>query len=203
MLRAAGLTVPVLLLFTAGLCSSAGGATTLAQCAGIETSRERLDCYDALVIPAARDGAAGWTLDSNPSRPNPDLIDYVLWTPALDAVPGAGGGEVLAILQLECRQGQTAAVFDFGRIIGSGLVRIEYRVGQGSVLTGDVTIAPDGRRFGVWDGARAVGFIKALYGKPQLRLRVMPPDGAPLLAIFELAGIEEMAGLVEKSCAWK
>ncbi len=127
----------------------------------------------------------------------------MLWTRSLNTVPGQGGGPGRPVLLLQCRQGEMAVVFDFGSFVGGGAVRIEYRVGSGAVLAGDVTVAPDHRRFGVWQRDRAIGFIKALYGQPQLRLRVAPAAGEPLIAAFDLDGLEEAAAPLRESCGWE
>jgi hypothetical protein len=107
------------------------------------------------------------------------------------------------VMLLQCRLGDVAAVFDFGQFVGGGAARIEYRIGNGAVLAGDVTVAPDHRRFGVWERGRAIGFIKALYGKPQLRLRVVSPAGVPLIAAFDLDGLEDAAAPLRAACGWE
>jgi type VI secretion system protein VasI len=197
--------LPVLLLTAVLVLPGGANAAGLADCAAVEKAVERLGCFDKLARAAAgaRNDPGVWTLDATPSRLNPDLTDLVLWTGALNPVPGPGGGPVHPVLLLRCRQGEMAVVFDFGNFVGGGAVRIEYRIGGGAVLAGDVTVAPDHRRFGVWEGDRAIGFIRALYGQPQLRLRVAPAAGDPLIAAFDLAGLEEAIVPLKDSCGWE
>lgn len=195
-------------LFLAAVVAPQAGevkAEEIADCAAIKTAVERLACYDRLARErAGRAGNVGvWTLDETPSRINPDATDLDLWTRSVNAVPGPGGGHVRPVLLLQCRQGEFAVVFDFGQFVGGGAARIEYRIGNGAVLSGDVTVAPDHRRFGVWERDRAVGFIRALFGQPQLRLRVAPPVGDPLLAAFDLTGLEETIVPLQESCTWE
>jgi len=155
-------------------------------------------------MPAsAAEAPTGWQLEERPSRLNADWTDYLLWTGAVNETPGAGDAPVRPVLALGCSQGETAVTFDFGRFVGGGVVRIEYRIGQGGLLAGDVTVAPDGRRFGVWQRKRAIGFIEALYGQPQLRLRVAPAAGEPLIAAFDLAGLEAAAKPLSDACGWE
>jgi hypothetical protein len=146
---------------------------------------------------------SGWQLEARASRLNPEWTDHLLWTGAVNETQGFGGVAVRPVLLLQCRQGDMAVVFDFGAFVGGGTVRIEYRIGTGKVLAGDVTVAPDGRRFGVWQRDRAIGFIKALFGQPQLRLRVVPPAGDPLIAAFDLSGLEAAVKPLREGCGWE
>lgn len=196
------LMIPAMvLLLPASVANSAG----LAACAAIEKAVERLGCYDALAREGAgaRDDLAVWTLDVTPSRLGDDLTDYLLWTRAVNKGPGPGGVSVNPVLLLHCRQGEMSVVFDFGTFVGGGAVRIEYRIGSGAVRAGDVTVSPDQRRFGVWQRDRAIGFIKALYGQEQLRVRVVPPAGDPLIAAFDLAGLEDAVKPLQAPCGWE
>ncbi len=191
----------VLALLLSLLLPAPAAAAGLQECAAIAAPAERLDCYDGLAraaATAARDLGA-WTLDAVPSRLDATRSDLVLWTRSVNPVSGPAH----AVLTLQCRDGEMAAVFDFGTFVGGGATRIEYRIGSGAVLAGDVTVAPDHRRFGVWERDRAIGFVKALYGQPQLRLRVIPPAGDPLLAAFDLAGLEDAAAPLREACGWE
>ncbi|UCH75019.1 MAG: hypothetical protein JSU82_03995 [Rhodospirillales bacterium] len=180
-------------------------AAGLQDCAAIGTPVERLSCYDRLAREAAppREDYGGWTLDETPSRLDPERTDLVLWTRSVNALPGSAGGRMHAVLMLQCRLGEVAAMFDFGRFVGGGSARIEYRIGNGAVLAGDVAVAPDHRRFGVWERDRAIGFIKALYGQPQLRLRIAPPTGDTMIAAFDLAGLEAAIAPLRGACGWE
>jgi type VI secretion system protein VasI len=200
-----GLFTFMALMVTLVLPAPAADSASLEDCAAVETAVERLGCYDAQAgaQAVARDDLDVWALDVTSSRLSPDLTDLVLWTRSVNKGPGPGGVSVYPILLLHCSQGEMAVVFDFGAFVGGGTVRIEYRIGGGAVLAGDVTVAPDHRRFGVWQRDRAIGFIKALYGQPQLRLRVAPPAGDPLIAAFDLAGLEEAIMPLQESCGWE
>ena len=162
-----------------------------------------LSAAPASATATATETRAGWRFEARPSRLSPDWTDQLLWTGAVNETQGLGGAPVRPVLLLRCRQGGMAVVFDFGVFVGGGTVRIEYRIGSGNVLAGDVTVAPDGRRFGVWQRDRAIGFIKALFGQPQLRLRVDPPAGDPLIAAFDLSGLEDAVRPLQESCGWE
>ncbi len=193
--------IPILSVAAVLSLFAPAAAAGLRDCTAIETPAERLACYDALAVAeaAAAAGHGVWSLDSAPSRRDPALTELVLWTRSVNPV----SGRAHAVLALQCRDGDMAAVFDFGAFVGGGATRIEYRIGSGAVLAGDVTVAPDHRRFGVWERDRAIGFIKALYGQPQLRLRVSPPSGEPLLAAFDLGGLEDAIAPLQESCGWQ
>jgi hypothetical protein len=128
----------------------------------------------------ATETPSGWQLEARASRLNPEWTDHLLWTGAVNETQGFGGVAVRPVLLLQCRQGDMAVVFDFGAFVGGGTVRIEYRIGTGKVLAGDVTVAPDG-----------------------LRLRVVPPAGDPLIAAFDLSGLEAAVKPLREGCGWE
>lgn len=146
--------------------------------------------------------ANGWQLEERPSRLSPELTDYLLWSNSLHDTRGPLGVRVRPIMALECRQGDMAVWFDFGRFAGGGVVRISYRIGRGKVQLGDVTVSADRRTFGVWDRDRAISFINALHGEEQLRLEVAIPGSKPLLGIFDLKGLDDTVAPLQKACNW-
>lgn len=199
---------PIPVIFVAVVLTLLAGAVKaeeFADCAAVKSAVERLACYDRLAREAmgSREGSTVWRLDATPSRVNPEMTDFDLWTRSVNVVTTPVAARIHPVMLLQCRQAEVAVVFDFGQFVGGGATRIEYRIGSGAVLSGDVTVAPDHRRFGVWERDRAIGFIRALYGQAQLRLRVTPPTGDALIAAFDLDGLEEAIAPLRDSCGWE
>jgi hypothetical protein len=179
----------------------------LSACLAIDADGARLDCYDGLAAMAADEGAradlGGWGLEEWPSRLNPAWTDYEAWTAALNPVPGAGGIPVYPVLTLRCEQGETSAFFNFGRVMAGGGVPVYYRLDTGEIQPGELTLAPDGRRFGLWTSALSVRFVQALLGSERLRIQVPVEGGEPLTAAFELGGLAAAAAPLAEACGWE
>jgi hypothetical protein len=185
----------------------AEGAADLSTCRAIAGDGARLDCYDGLAGMAADEAvqadAGGWVLDEWPSRLNPAWTDYEAWTAALNPVPGAGGVPVFPVLTLRCEQGETRVFFNFGRVMPGGSVTVQYRLGAGPIQPGELTPAPDGRRFGLWTSALSVRFVQALARHERLRIQVPVAGGEPLTAAFELGGLAAAAAPLAEACGWE
>ena len=185
----------------------AQGAAEPPACLSIDEDAARLACYDGLAAMAA-DGAAradpgSWTLEEWPSRLNPAWTDYEAWTASLNPVPGAGGIPVFPVLTLRCEQGETRVFFDFGRVMAEDRVTVYFRLGAGEIQAGELILAPDGRRFGLWASALSVRFVQALQRSERLRVQV-PIEGAePLTAAFELGGLTAVSSPLKDACGWE
>ena len=185
----------------------AQGAAEPPACLSIDEDAARLACYDGLAAMAA-DGAAradpgSWTLEEWPSRLNPAWTDYETWTASLNPVPGAGGIPVFPALTLRCEQGETRVFFDFGRVLAGDRVTVYFRLGTGEIQAGELILAPDGRRFGLWTSALSVRFVQALQRSERLRVQV-PIEGAePLTAAFELGGLTAVSSPLKDACGWE
>lgn len=185
----------------------ARGDSGFSPCLAIDADAARLDCYDGLAAMAAdeamRVDKGAWVLDEWPSRLNPAWTDYEVWTAALNPVAGAGGVPVHPVLTLRCEQGETLVHFNFGRAMPGDGVPVNYRLGSGEIQRGELMLAPDGRRFGLWTSRLSVRFIQALYSVERLRLQVPVEGGEPLTAAFELAGLAAAAEPLKTACGWQ
>jgi len=187
--------------------SKAQDSGELSACTAIDDAVARLACYDGLAAIAA-DGAAradpgSWTLEEWPSRLNPAWTDYEVWTASLNPVPGAGGIPVFPVLTLRCEQGETRVFFDFGRVMAGDRVTVYFRLGTGEIQAGELILAPDGRRFGLWTSELSVRFVQALQRSERLRVQV-PVEGAePLTAAFELGGLTAASNPLKDACGWE
>ncbi|MBE9558471.1 MAG: hypothetical protein IMF08_16560 [Proteobacteria bacterium] len=194
-------------LFLLSAAAMAQGAADLSACLAIDEDAARLDCYDGLAAMAADEAAradpGGWVLDAWPSRLNPAWTDYEAWTAAINPVAGAGGVPVYPVLAVRCEQGETRALFSFGRALAGETVQVYSRLDAGEVQAGELTLAPDGRRLGLWDSGESARFVAALLGAERLRLQIPVAGGEPLTAAFELAGLAAVAGPLKEACAWE
>ena len=82
-------------------------------------------------------------------------------------------------------------------------VAVRYRLGAGEIEPGELTLAPDGRRFGLWTSELSVRFVRALQRSERLRIQVPVEGGEPLTAAFELAGLAAAAAPLQEACAWE
>ena len=173
----------------------------LSACLAIDADGARFDCYDGLAAMRVDRGA--WVRDEWPSRLNPAWTDYEVWTAALNPIAGAGGVPVHPVLTLRCEQGETLVYFNFGRALPGDRVAVQYRLGAGEIQPGELMLAPDGRRFGLWTSRLSVRFVQALQRSERLRLQVPVKGGEPLTAAFELGGLAAISEPLKEACGWE
>jgi hypothetical protein len=179
----------------------------LSACLPVDDAAARLECYDGLAAMAAneadRGDTGGWLREEWPSRLNAAWTDYEVWSAALNSIPGAAGIPVHPVLAVRCEQGETQVFFSFGRQFQGETIRVYYRLGSGEIQPGELTLTPDGRRFGLWSTALAVRFVQALRHSERLRIQVPVAGGEPLTAAFELGGLSAAAEPLMQACAWE
>ena len=142
----------------------------LGECAAIEGSFKRLDCYDALAreygpchAPRLSQSPAGkWKVEQRASGISGGT-DVFMVVKAVERIPGENG-EVRPVLVVRCQDNNTAVIFNFARFIEQSRAEAALRIDDGAVMAASLKMSASGKAFGFWQGEEAIPFVKRLLG---------------------------------------
>lgn len=195
------------------------------QCHRLSVAYKRLLCYDkttnftgkslqALTPPTkptqdgwsplggARPKKTDWRIDTSTSRMN-DTKTVMLTTKAKEPVTCLFGTKVRMTLGIECRE-NTTSVFFFGecffvsnRYSSHGLA--DFRIDNGKPFKKKMVASTNNKAL---FHPKPISFIKKLFGGERLLYRVTPHRDGPVLAEFNISGIEHEIKPLRKACGW-
>lgn len=113
-------------------------------------------------------------------------------------------GETMGLV-LRCREKTTSAYFVTGCHMASGHSdwgKVTYRIDDEKARSASMTASTDHRALGLWGGSTAIPFIKSLFGKSQLIVRMTPYSESPISGTFAIAGVEKAIEPLRKACNW-
>lgn len=213
---------------TAGFAQEpAGPLEQAAQCSNLSDSLARLTCFDKVFPagaaagprPAASEGSAGATQGKQPTAPEKSTTGsgeaggwYVTEeksaiddSPKVTAIlaPLDGGGNVVTPtgLVVRCVENTTSVIistenFAFGEDYG----RVTTRFDSGPAETTRWEISSNGRSFGLWEGAKAIPFLKKLRDANKLAVRVVANQQSDMT--FDLTGGASVVDKIAAACNW-
>jgi type VI secretion system protein VasI len=211
-----GIIMRTMVAVLALLASSAfaQGATKPEECAAIEDSLQRLNCFDGLfprsaqaAAPAKAESAAAeesaadvkWVFNEDKSPMDDSVRLSAGLIPRKVSYTGIGDGE--AFLLLRCHENKTSIVLSTNMFMMDDGVSVTTRLGEEKATTSRWTRSSDYKAVGLWDGGKAIPFIRALATKNTLVVRVEAKDR--LDAEFDLGNVAEAAQKVAGACKWK
>ncbi|HGG03962.1 MAG TPA: hypothetical protein ENK28_00745 [Aliiroseovarius sp.] len=83
---------------------------------------------------------------------------------------------------------------------GYGLV--EYRLDQGAKRQIEMKASTDNTALGLWRGRSAIPFLKSLFDKEIIVMRITPLSKAPAEFSFDIGGLSEAIVPLRNSCNW-
>ncbi len=181
----------------------------LGACVSIKSDGERLSCYDAIAKgaapPAADPAKAGsaWEVEITKS-PIDDSTNVFLTTVSEESFPGRfGGARQEAFLMVRCMEKATASYVIWGdTFIGVDSTMMQHRIDDEKAKTETVSISTDHKATGHWSGGRAIPFIKTMFGKKKMLVRVTPHSESPVTVTFDISGLEQVIKPLRQSCKW-
>ena len=179
------------------------------DCKTIVSDDARLACYDLqfgvkensteAVVDAGR-----WSVRTETSKMT-DTTNVFLRLDSNETIAGRFGGPGNGALWLRCRENTTAVLFAFNNHFMSdiqGYGRIEYRLDKAKMAKIYAAASTDNKTLGLWRGARAIPFIKSMFGKDMLVLRATPFNGSRLTLSYDIRGLEQAIAPLRKACNW-
>ena len=184
----------------------------LRECTRVTVRLDRLRCFDELVGSLRADSAApdssgttgdwraggsgDWVVDESV---NP-LDDTPMVVALLKASSGAAKSGESAELVLRCLSTKTEVYLNWNAPLGRDGAAVTTRVGNEPALTRRWGLSTDARE--TFYPADDVAFIKQLVAVGRLVAQVVPVGEDPIVAVFQLRGLEVAAQPLRKACRW-
>ncbi len=194
------------------LISNSAYAQDAKTCSAIEDSLQRLTCFDKVfprdATPAkptedaaqepTTSPASAWQINEERSP----LDDSVVYTAGLipKDVSTSGIGDAQMFLLLRCSENTTSVVFTTSMFMVGETPTVTVRVGEGKAETKRWNRSTNYKAVGLWSGAEAIPFMKALQDQEQLAVRIQDNDRVD--AVFDLAGVNEPIAKIRAYCKW-
>jgi len=205
------------------LAIAAGGSAfadeTPQACAMIADSLQRLTCFDKL-FPKAQDSSTSGASSANgaaATTSEPAKTDVAKWEVTEDkssfddsstvaggllptklSYTGVGDGEALLILR--CSENRTTVVFSTNMFMTDDTVRVTTRIGDEPAASSLWTRSTNYKAVGLWDGSKAIPFIKKLRNNDKFAVRIEANDRVD--AEFNLSNVEEVSAKIGAACKW-
>lgn len=143
----------------------------------------------------------GWEVATSQSRLGGPPAIY-LTLDSEDEIENAAGRRERAKLTVRCQENTTSV---FVRAEGFYLtedVPFAYRIDTDKAVAQTWRGSTNNKAAGLWDGGRAIPFIKSLLGRSTLIVRVTPFRDAPREMAFNIAGLDQHIGSLREACKW-
>jgi len=177
------------------------------DCVAIAAAEARLACYDAIgkrvaaMEQAAKQGGK-WRVASKETKFS-DKPDVYLSLPAEDTVVDLLAGEVRPVLWLSCAEGKMIGYINFGFTIGGGKKQLEYRIDGSQPRSASLATSSDFQGLGNWqDSAQLIATLKSWFGAREFLIRTVSISNDPMVATFDITGIETAVAPLRESCGW-
>ena len=106
------------------------------------------------------------------------------------------------VLWITCREDTTDIFIEFDEFLGSDDTRVEYRLDKLKAQSGRWRISSDHQAVGLWRGNTSIPFIKRLFGKTLLAVRLTPYGESQVSTTFTIYGLEDRIGDLRQACHW-
>ena len=105
------------------------------------------------------------------------------------------------VLMIRCRDNETDVMFAVKSYMGSDdSQKIEWKIDDAPISKTTANASSDGRAVFI---RNPIAFLRSLFEKKRLAMRVTPRNSGSIEALFDIEGIEKVIGPVEKACNWK
>jgi type VI secretion system protein VasI len=198
------------LAFAMFVASSLSSASAAEECVSIENDLDRLACYDRAsgrtpVASAPSVSTRNWSVEIEKSEFK-DTTDVYMRTESLGSVQcnSYSGPETVTLL-MRCKENTTSFFLSAGCHFASGhggYGNVEYRIDDRPAGKKGFTESTNNKALGLWNGSKAIPFIKKLLGKERLLVRFTPYAQNPMTAEFNVSGIDEAIKPLRKACNW-
>ncbi|MHC5655989.1 type VI secretion system-associated protein TagO [Stappia sp. ICDLI1TA098] len=178
-------------------------------CASIENDLDRLACYDREVgrtpTPITSQSDGKWIVTTEKNKLT-DQTDVFLTVESDEAVNCSWSRGEKIHLVMRCRENTTAIIINTGCHMTSSNYSnygdVTYRIDQEPARTIGMRESTNNRSLGLWNGRQAIPVIKQMIGKNQVIMKMTPYGNNPIIATFQISGLETAIEPLRKECSW-
>ncbi|AMO78045.1 hypothetical protein PcP3B5_46530 [Pseudomonas citronellolis] len=175
------------------------------KCIAIASDSERLACYDMEYRPSPVVAKVSkWDVSESSSKMD-DSKTVSLHLESNEPIQRRFGGSESADIYIRCQEKSTSMYFIYaGNFLSSiqGYGEVTYRVDDQKPVTREFEESTDNKALGLWNGGTAIPFIKRLFGKNLLTVRITPFNESPVTTQFQISGLEEAIKPLRAACGW-
>src|SRR5690606_19350795 len=107
------------------------------------------------------------------------------------------GGESILV---RCRDNTTSVIYTTGQFGIRERIKVTYRLGTDTLKTESWNGSSDRQAAGMWDGSKAIPFLKQLKNNETLAMQTEEPRTE---AVFDLGDVETIVAKISDACNWK
>jgi type VI secretion system protein VasI len=108
-------------------------------------------------------------------------------------------------LWLRCMENTTSVIVSGNCHLASGFYdygKVTYRLDDTKAKTRSFEASTDNSALGLWNGGEAIPFIKDMFDKEKLLVRLTPFGMNPVEVSFDIAGTEDAVKDLRAACSW-
>lgn len=123
---------------------------------------------------------------------------------SLDAIEkiAARYGTQRPSMHIRCNENTTAIYFAVEDFFMEDEATVIYRLDEAEAKTVKMPVATNRTAFGLWRGNTAIPFVKGLFSKKRMVVRVTPRNSGARTFEFALGPLEEKIAPLRKACQW-
>lgn len=192
-------------IFFAVILSFSGSVLASEECAEIDDSERRLDCYDSEYRTSSEvSQESEWMVNTEVS-PIDDSTSVYMRVFSKESIPSRFRGDEKAELWLRCQEDSTSLLLSMA---GHHMTSIQqygqvvWRLDDQVARTISMNESTNNKSLGLWRGGVSIPEIKRMFGHDTLTIRVTPFSESPITAQFPITGLEEGITPLREACHW-
>ena len=103
------------------------------------------------------------------------------------------------IMSLRCMEKETKFILNLNEYMGSEPMRLEYKIDDTPITEVEANPSKDGQLVFM---PNSIEFIKSLFGKKKLAIRVAPYNKSKTERVYDISGIENVIEPLAQECGW-
>lgn len=122
-----------------------------------------------------------------------------------EEIPSRFGQTGTATMLIRCLENTTSIHISMNDNFLSdiqGYGNVEYRLDKETARSKSMHVSSDNGALGLWSGNRSIPFIRQMFGKDQMLVRITPYNDSPLMVTFPIKGTEEAILPLREACHW-